>query len=529
MKEATGHASFSDEARSPLSIDVNVDDGVAELEDYELSWSDPLESSADGSCFSGSNNGFMLGGFFCELKDVAGTTSLSTDGSQSGSPTSPTVASSFSKYLASLASEDCWTADDIYACDEFRMFEFKVRRCTRGRSHDWTECPFAHPGEKARRRDPRRFHYSGTACPDFRKGNCRRGDACEFAHGVFECWLHPARYRTQPCKDGRNCTRRVCFFAHTTEQLRLLPAAAQAANSAFRNGGSYDVQPSISSLKAYLSGSSYMGDSFDGSTTPFDVLGSTRGHGSFDRARTNGGSPRVHHICSAASHVSPISTLAGMPHSPPSISPPLSPSQSSPVSPHSWHGPLSPTVPIAAAARGLLPHSAIHSPTQSNLPRFQALLAAAQTDAASSFTQRQFNSVPTSALSSLAQKSFYKSFSSAPPSPAGMAASPSRKSVTDLVAALQQLELKGANQIWLQHTSPHASAPSPLSRTSNRVSAFDNVWDTDAIEEDEGRVERVESGKALRAEIYGKVAETENCVDCEESPDLGWVNDLVLE
>ena len=28
-------------------------------------------------------------------------------------------------------------------------------------------------------------------------GTCRRGDACPFAHGVFECWLHPSRYRTQ--------------------------------------------------------------------------------------------------------------------------------------------------------------------------------------------------------------------------------------------------------------------------------------------------------------------------------------------
>uniref|UniRef100_A0A0E0KZG4 C3H1-type domain-containing protein n=1 Tax=Oryza punctata TaxID=4537 RepID=A0A0E0KZG4_ORYPU len=99
-------------------------------------------------------------------------------------------------------------AVDAYACDEFRMYEFKVRRCARGRSHDWTECPFAHPGEKARRRDPRRYCYSGTACPDFRKGGCKRGDACEFAHGVFECWLHPARYRTQPCKDGTACRRR---------------------------------------------------------------------------------------------------------------------------------------------------------------------------------------------------------------------------------------------------------------------------------------------------------------------------------
>ena len=33
------------------------------------------------------------------------------------------------------------------------MFEFKERRCARGRSHDWTECPYAHPGEKAHQRD----------------------------------------------------------------------------------------------------------------------------------------------------------------------------------------------------------------------------------------------------------------------------------------------------------------------------------------------------------------------------------------
>ncbi|KAF7800750.1 zinc finger CCCH domain-containing protein 2-like [Senna tora] len=113
---------------------------------------------------------------------------------------------------------------DPYTSDHFRMYEFKVRRCTRSRSHDWTDCPFAHPGEKARRRDPRRYHYSGTVCPEYRRGGgCSRGDACEFAHGVFECWLHPARYRTEACKDGKNCKRKVCFFAHTSRQLRILP------------------------------------------------------------------------------------------------------------------------------------------------------------------------------------------------------------------------------------------------------------------------------------------------------------------
>ncbi|XP_020229358.1 zinc finger CCCH domain-containing protein 2 [Cajanus cajan] len=126
------------------------------------------------------------------------------------------------KFLPSNTLDDS-DEDDPYSSDHFRMFEFKVRRCTRSRSHDWTDCPFAHPGEKARRRDPRRYHYSGTVCPEYRRGGCSRGDACEYAHGVFECWLHPARYRTEACKDGKNCKRKVCFFAHTPRQLRILP------------------------------------------------------------------------------------------------------------------------------------------------------------------------------------------------------------------------------------------------------------------------------------------------------------------
>lgn len=118
---------------------------------------------------------------------------------------------------------------DVYLTDEFRMFAFKIRPCSRAYSHDWTECPFIHPGESARRRDPRRIHYSCVPCPDFKKGQCRQGDLCEFAHGVFECWLHPAQYRTRLCKDGTFCARRVCFFAHTPDQLRPLYVSTGSA------------------------------------------------------------------------------------------------------------------------------------------------------------------------------------------------------------------------------------------------------------------------------------------------------------
>jgi hypothetical protein len=110
----------------------------------------------------------------------------------------------------------------LYASDNFRMYRFKVQRCPSSlTTHDWTDCPYLHPGEKARRRDPRKFHYSSELCADFRKnGKCAKRDTCRLAHGVFEMWLHPDKYRTELCRDGTGCTRKVCFFAHTVGQLR---------------------------------------------------------------------------------------------------------------------------------------------------------------------------------------------------------------------------------------------------------------------------------------------------------------------
>jgi hypothetical protein len=117
----------------------------------------------------------------------------------------------------------------IYGTDEFRMYNFKVNPCSRAYTHDWTECPFAHPGENARRRDPRKYQYTCVPCPEFKKGSCAKGDACEYAHGVFESWLHPAQYRTRLCKDESGCSRKVCFFAHKAEELRPRYASTGSA------------------------------------------------------------------------------------------------------------------------------------------------------------------------------------------------------------------------------------------------------------------------------------------------------------
>lgn len=112
----------------------------------------------------------------------------------------------------------------LYSTDEFRMYCFKIARCSKKYSHDWTQCPFAHPGEKARRRDPQQYKYAAIACIDMKKnGTCPRGDSCPYAHNVFEYWMHPTRYRTQICNDGAQCNRSVCFFAHSLEELRVPP------------------------------------------------------------------------------------------------------------------------------------------------------------------------------------------------------------------------------------------------------------------------------------------------------------------
>ena len=131
-----------------------------------------------------------------------------------------------------------------YRTDAFRMFRFKVVMCCRPEAHSWRECPYVHVGETAKRRDPRVFKYSGAPCPDFRRGSCRNGDGCRYAHGVFESWLHPSKYRTKMCKEGEACTRRVCFFAHTAEELREDAAAeASSGESSPRRAASPAAEP----------------------------------------------------------------------------------------------------------------------------------------------------------------------------------------------------------------------------------------------------------------------------------------------
>jgi hypothetical protein len=48
-------------------------------------------------------------------------------------------------------------------------YTMQVLPCSKRFCHDWTVCPYAHPGEKAKRRDPRVHSYTGIACPNMKK------------------------------------------------------------------------------------------------------------------------------------------------------------------------------------------------------------------------------------------------------------------------------------------------------------------------------------------------------------------------
>nr|XP_043633589.1 zinc finger CCCH domain-containing protein 30-like [Erigeron canadensis] len=120
---------------------------------------------------------------------------------------------------------------DICSSDDFRMFSYKIYPCARaGISHDRTQCPFYHSAGYERRRDPHEFRYRSDLCFSFlKRRQCCSGDNCMFSHGYYERGLHPELYRTKFCRNTESCKRKVCFYAHTQQELRSRYAAAMSA------------------------------------------------------------------------------------------------------------------------------------------------------------------------------------------------------------------------------------------------------------------------------------------------------------
>jgi len=110
----------------------------------------------------------------------------------------------------------------IFSSAYFMMYCYKVMPCLKTYRHDWRVCPYAHVGETAARRHPKRYSYVGVICPETKKGEkCPRGDSCPCTHSLFEYWLHPTRFKTEFCSRGSSCSRSFCFFAHSESEVRV--------------------------------------------------------------------------------------------------------------------------------------------------------------------------------------------------------------------------------------------------------------------------------------------------------------------
>eukprot|EP00878_Enallax_costatus_P000346 GHUV01000430.1.p1 GENE.GHUV01000430.1~~GHUV01000430.1.p1 ORF type:complete len:463 (+),score=169.54 GHUV01000430.1:217-1605(+) len=110
--------------------------------------------------------------------------------------------------------------------DIFLQYTYKVMPCDKNYRHDYATCPFSHLGESSERRHPSAylpFMCGSTQHSTDLKEKCPFGTACKYAHGHFELWLHPGRFRTKMCSLGENCKRPVCFFAHSEQELRVTP------------------------------------------------------------------------------------------------------------------------------------------------------------------------------------------------------------------------------------------------------------------------------------------------------------------
>ena len=99
--------------------------------------------------------------------------------------------------------------------DAFWVYVYKVQRCPQAGNHDWTACPYAHKGERARRRDPRSFSYLAVTCPAFRESQqqhhlARTGAApsCVRAH-MRTSWPHVLRLK-EISRRGKN----FCRYSH---------------------------------------------------------------------------------------------------------------------------------------------------------------------------------------------------------------------------------------------------------------------------------------------------------------------------
>uniref|UniRef100_A0A4W5NDY5 Unk like zinc finger n=1 Tax=Hucho hucho TaxID=62062 RepID=A0A4W5NDY5_9TELE len=102
-------------------------------------------------------------------------------------------------------------------------------------------CPHYH-NSRDRRRNPRKFKYRSTPCPNVKHGDewgepskCDSGDSCQYCHSRTEQQFHPEIYKSTKCNDMRQtgyCPRGpFCAFAHVESKSKCLTNGSLCSES----------------------------------------------------------------------------------------------------------------------------------------------------------------------------------------------------------------------------------------------------------------------------------------------------------
>uniref|UniRef100_A0A665VDC5 Putative E3 ubiquitin-protein ligase UNKL n=1 Tax=Echeneis naucrates TaxID=173247 RepID=A0A665VDC5_ECHNA len=129
--------------------------------------------------------------------------------------------------LASQAMiEKTLTEDPRWQDTNFVLANYKTDQCTKPPRlcRQGYACPHYH-NSRDRRRNPRKFKYRSTPCPNVKHGDewgepskCDSGDSCQYCHSRTEQQFHPEIYKSTKCNDMRQtgyCPRGPFCFVNT--------------------------------------------------------------------------------------------------------------------------------------------------------------------------------------------------------------------------------------------------------------------------------------------------------------------------
>uniref|UniRef100_A0A3B3RC96 Unk like zinc finger n=1 Tax=Paramormyrops kingsleyae TaxID=1676925 RepID=A0A3B3RC96_9TELE len=164
--------------------------------------------------------------------------------------------------LASQAMiEKTLTEDPRWQDTNFVLANYKTEQCTKPPRlcRQGYACPHYH-NSRDRRRNPRKFKYRSTPCPNVKHGDewgepskCESGDSCPCCHSRTEQQFHPEIYKSTKCNDMRQtgyCPRGpFCAFAHveripsTEETMTSLLTVMQTGSQAKGDSQPYSEGP----------------------------------------------------------------------------------------------------------------------------------------------------------------------------------------------------------------------------------------------------------------------------------------------